>query len=334
MKAITCTRYGAPDQVLRLAEIDEPVVADDAVLVEVHAASVNAADWHLIRGLPYLARLTIGLRRPSFTVPGSDVAGRVVAVGCDVSRFAVGDDVFGTTFMDGFGGFAERVAVAEHRLARKPAHVGFDEAAATPLAATTALQALRDHGHLQRGQRALVIGASGGVGTFAVQIAKSLGAAVTGVCSTNNVALVRSLGADHVIDHTRSDAWDDLGRHDLILQAGGAQTASELRRMVEPGGTLVQISGDSDNRWVGPLGRIVGGKLLSPFVSQTITTFTVRPNLEDLDHIAELLGAGIVRPVIGATHPLARIHDALDQVEHGPARGKVVARPAWSITWP
>lgn len=326
MKAITCSGYGAPEDVLRLADVPGPDLADDGVLVEVHAASLNPADWHLIRGVPYLARLTIGLRRPGFRVPGSDFAGRVVARGSEVTDFDEGDEVFGTTFMDGFGTFAERVALPEHLLARKPAHVSFDDAAATPLAAMTALQALRDHGRIEPGRRVLIIGASGGVGTFAVQIARSLGAEVTGVCSTNNVDLVRSLGADHVIDYAAPGAWDDPGHHDLILQAGGTQAASELRRMLEPDGTLVQISGDSDNRWFGPFGRVVGGQLLSRFVSQTITTFTVHPNRADLDHIAELLAAGRVRPVIATTVPFEQMHDAIAQVESGHTRGKVVVR--------
>lgn len=325
MRAITCNRYGPPDEVLTASDIDEPLVGDHDVLVEVHAASVNAADWHLIRGVPHLARLQIGLRRPGFTVPGSDVAGRVAAVGTGVTTLAPGDEVFGTTFMAGFGAFAERVAVPEHLVARMPTNVGFDEAATVPLAASTALQALRDHGHLEPGQEVLVIGASGGVGTFATQIAKILRARVTGVCSTPNVDLVRSLGADDVIDRT-AGPWGDAGRYDLVLQLGGRQTASDCRHLLTRHGTLVQISGDSDNRWFGPLGRIVGGRLLSGFVSQTLTTFTVRPNRADLDLLATFLRDGRLRPVIDAAYPLDRVADAVRHLEGGHTRGKVVLR--------
>lgn len=324
MRAITCSGYGSPDRVLAATDIDEPVVADDEVLVDVEAASVNPADWHLVRGVPYLARLQIGLRRPSFVVPGSDFAGRVVAVGRAVTTFTVGDDVFGTSFMHGFGAFAERVAVPEDLLAHKPGGIGFGEAAAVPLAGLTALQAVRDRGHIERGGRVLVIGASGGVGTFAVQLAKVFGAEVTGVCSAKNADLVRSLGAGQVIDYTSSGPWEDLGRYDLVVQAAGTRTASELRRLLEPGGTLVQISGESDNRWLGPVGRIAGGRLLSGLVSQTITTFTVGPNASDLTFLATLLDRGEVRPVVDTTYPLDRVADAIAHVERGHTRGKVV----------
>lgn len=326
MKAIICNGYGAPDRVLTTADLDEPVIGDDDVLVDVQAAAVNPADWHLIRGTPYLARLQIGLRRPSFTVPGSDFAGRVVAVGRTVTTLEVGDEVFGTSFMNGFGAFAERVAVPERLVVRKPDGISFDEAAAAPLPGMTALQAVRDHGRVERGQRVLVIGASGGVGSFAVQIAKVLGAEVTGVCSTKNVELVRGLGADHVVDYTEPGAWNDLGRYDLVLQAAGTQTASQCRRLLEPNGTLVQISGDSGNRWVGPLGRIVAGRMLSGFVSQTITTFTVNPNVADLAELATLLDRGEVRPVVAETYPLDRVDDAIALVEAGHTGGKVVLR--------
>lgn len=306
MHAITCTGYGAPDQVLHVTDVDEPALAADAVLVEVHAAAVNPADWHLIRGVPHLARLQIGLRRPPFSVPGSDV--------------------FGTTFMAGFGAFAERVAVPEALVTRKPDTVSFEDAAAVPVAALTALQALRDHGRLRPGQRVLIIGASGGVGTFAVQIARALGAHVTGVCSSTNLDLVRSLGADRVIDDTEPGAWDDRDRYDLVLQAGGTQSAGELRRRLERSGTLVQISGDSANRWIGPLGRVVTGRLLSTFATQTVATFTVRPNRADLDHLSALLDVGSVRVVVDRAYRLDEASDAIAHVEAGHARGKVVLR--------
>ena len=243
-----------------------------------------------------------------------------------MTRLNVGDDVFGTTFMQGFGAFAERVAVSEELVVRKPPNVTHDEAAAVPLAALTALQGLRDHGHLQPGQKVLVIGASGGVGSFAVQIAKAFGADVSGVCSTKNIELVTSLGAGRVIDYTNPGSWDDIDRYDLILQAAGTRTASDCRRLLQPTGTLVQISGESENQWFGPLGRIVAGRLLSSFVSQTITTCTVQPNRNDLELLAGLLDEGKVRPVIDATYPLEEFDDAIRHVEDGHSRGKVVLR--------
>jgi NADPH:quinone reductase-like Zn-dependent oxidoreductase len=241
-----------------------------------------------------------------------------------VTDLDVGDDVFGTSFMHGFGAFAERVAMPEHLVVRKPAGISADAAAATPLAALTALQALRDHGRLQASQRVLVIGASGGVGTFAVQIANALGADVTGVCSTRNVDLVRSHGADHVIDHTVPGVWDDLDPFDLVLQLGGTLTASAGRRLLERHGTLIQLSGDSDNRWFGPFGRIIAGRILSRFVSQTITTFTVSPNKNDLQHLAGLLETGAVRPVIDTTVTFDHVAEAIRHLEAGHTRGKVV----------
>jgi NADPH:quinone reductase-like Zn-dependent oxidoreductase len=324
MKAIICHGYGAPSDVLSIEDIDEPEVGDHDVLVQVHAACINPADWHLIRGVPYVARLQVGLRRPSFTIPGSDFAGRVTAIGEAVSEVRVGDDVFGTTFMLGFGAFAEHLVVPEAVLAPKPDNVSFDEAAAVPLAALTALQGLRDHGRIENGQKVLVIGASGGVGTFAVQIAKYFGAEVTGACSTRNVDLVRSLGADHVIDYTTPGAWDEADQYDLILHVAGGQTASDLRRRLTSEGTLVQISGDSDNRWFGPIGRIIAGQLLSRFVSQTITTFTVQPNRDDLKLLASLIEGGTLRPVVDTTYPLGQFDDAIRHVEEGHTHGKVV----------
>jgi NADPH:quinone reductase-like Zn-dependent oxidoreductase len=324
MRAIICRGYGAPDDVLQLTDIEAPEVANDEVLVHVHATSVNAADWHLVRGVPSIARLQLGLRKPSFNVPGCDIAGRIEAAGKDVTTLHPGDEVFATSFMCGFGTFAERVSVPESLVARKPSNLTFEQAAAVPLAASTALQGLRDHGHIDAGQRVLIVGASGGVGTFAVQIAKAFGAEVTGVCSTRNTDLVRSLGGDHVIDYTEADFADGSHRYDLILQAAGAHSALACRRALTADGTLVQISGDSDNRWVGPLDRIITGRLLSPLVSQTITSFTMRPNREDLDFIRALIEAGKVTPVIDRTYPLNDIHGAIRHVEAGHTRGKVV----------
>jgi len=323
MQAITCTGYGRPTTVLSPADVDEPSLEDDQVLVEVHAASVNPADWHLIGGVPYIARVQIGLRRPSFEIPGSDFAGIVRAVGPAVTTVQPGDEVYGTTFMAGFGAFAERVAVPERLLTHRPRTVSFPDAAAVPLAASTALQALRDHGKVQPGHRVLIIGASGGVGTFAVQLAKHLGATVTGVCSSGNVELVRSLGADHVIDYTREDITKTTDRYDVIVQVAGTQGARRLRRLLTRHGTLVQLSGDSANRWFGPLGRIIGGRLLSIVVPQTVTSFTVQPNREDLEVIASLIDSGAVRTVLDRTYALEELPAALEHVETGRTRGKV-----------
>ncbi|HUR23048.1 MAG TPA: NAD(P)-dependent alcohol dehydrogenase [Acidimicrobiales bacterium] len=324
MRAIICRAYGPPDEVLELTEADEPAVADDEVLVCVHATSVNAADWHIVRAVPRIARLQFGLRAPNFAVPGCDFAGVAEAVGTNVTTVRPGDEVFASSFMHGFGAFAERVSVPERLVARKPSNLTFEQAAAVPLAAMTALQALRDHGHVESGGKVLVVGASGGVGTFAVQIAKALGAEVTGVCSSRNTDMVRSLGADHVIDYTTADFTEGGRRYDLILQAAGATSARACRRALTAQGTLLQISGTSDNRWIGPLSRILSGRLLSPFVSQTITSFTVQPNREDLGLIGSLIEAGEVAPVIDRTYSLRDIHDAVRHVETGHARGKVV----------
>ena len=290
MRAITCAGYGRPTDVLAPADVDEPAVEDDQVLVEVHAASVNPADWHLIRGIPYLARLQIGLRRPSFEIPGSDFAGVVAAVGPAVTTVRPGDEVYGTTFMAGFGAFAERVAVPERLVTHRPSNVSFEDAASVPLAASTALQALRDHGKVEPGQRVLIIGASGGVGTYAVQLAKHLGATVTGVCSTRNVELVRSLGADHVIDYTIDDVTETTERYDLVLQVAGTHRASRLRRLLTPDGH----ARPAQRRLPATAGsvRSAGSSpdACSPiFVGQTITSFTVQPNRDDLELLASLV---------------------------------------------
>jgi NADPH:quinone reductase-like Zn-dependent oxidoreductase len=332
MRAITCTGYGRPADVLAPADVDEPTLAEDQVLVTVQAASVNPADWHLIRGMPYLARLQIGLRRPNFTIPGSDFAGVVEAVGPAVATLRPGDEVYGTTFMAGFGAFAERVAVPERLLTHRPRHVSFQDAAAVPLAASTALQALRDHGKVQPGYRVLIIGASGGVGTYAVQLAKHLGATVTGVCSTNNIELVRSLGADDVIDYTKQDVTEAADRYDVILQIAGAHRAARLRRILTSNGTLIQLSGDSPNRWIGPLGRILAGRLLSTVVGQTITSFTVQPNRDDLKLLASLLDNGTLQTHIDRTYSLDDLGEALAHLETGRTRGKTTVTPPTGST--
>ena len=306
MRAVVQSDYGAPGDVLRVQDVATPAPGEGEVLVRVRAAAVNPVDFHLVRGTPYIARLSFGLR-PKHPVPGCDLAGVTED----------GTEVVGTTFMRRFGAFAEYAVVPKELLAPKPADMTFEQAAALPLAAMTALQALRDHGGIAAGDRVLIIGASGGVGSFAVQIAKSHGAEVTGVCSSRNVELVRSLGADHVLDYTREGIGDG---YDLIFQVAGSATASELRRSLTPRGRLVMISGESRGRWIGPMGRALRGQLMRPFVKQSIATFTVAPTAADLAHVAELgLTAAIER-----TYPLADAAAAIAHVEDGHARGKVV----------
>ena len=327
MKAIVSRAYGPPDQVLRVEDLDIPVAGDDDVVVRTRASSVNPADWHLIRGEPRIARAQVGVRRPKYPVLGCDVSGEVHAVGAGVTDLRPGDEVFGSPFMRGFGAFAEYVRVPRDCLAAKPANLGHEQAAAVPLAALTALQGLRDHGHLTAGQRVLVIGASGGVGTFAVQIARSFDAVVTGVCSARNVDLVRSLGADHVVDYSSEDVTRSSERYDLVLQVAGSHPASALRRVLTPRGVLVMISGDSEGRWVGPVGRMVAARLSSPFVGQTLTSFTVTASGDDLADVARLVEAGTVTPVIDRTYAFEAVPDALLHLETGRARGKVVIAP-------
>jgi NADPH:quinone reductase-like Zn-dependent oxidoreductase len=273
-----------------------------------------------MRGLPYIMR-PIGLRIPKDGGFGSDVAGQVEAVGKAVTRFRPGDEVFAHVLS---GGFAEYTCVSEDVLGRKPANLTFEQAAAVPLAALTALQGLRDHGRVQPGQKVLIIGASGGVGTFAVQIAKSFGADVTGVCSTRNVDLVRSIGADHVIDYTQEDFTQSGQKYDLILQLAGTRSASDCRRALTSGGTLLLSSGESDGRWIGPLDRIIKALVLSPFVSQRLAPFEAKRSREDLQALKELIESGKVSPVIDRTYPLSDLPDAMRYLEEGHARGKVV----------
>jgi NADPH:quinone reductase-like Zn-dependent oxidoreductase len=323
MKAVVSTKYGPPD-VLELTEVEKPVPKDDEALVKVHAASVNPADWHFLRGEPYVARLQLGLRKPKVRVLGCDVSGRVEAVGKNVTMFEPGDEVFGSPFMHGFGAFAEYVCVPEELLAPKPANLSFEQAAAVPLTASTALQGLRKHEGIEPGQKVLIVGASGGVGTFAVQIAKAFDAEVTGVCGTRNVEMVRSLGADHVIDYTREDFVQGGRRYDLIFQLAGTRSPSECRRALVPKGTLVLSSGESDGRWIGPIGRIIKALALSPFVSQKMVSFTVEPNQADLRFLKQLIEAGKLVAVIDTTYPLAEVPEAIRYLEEGHARGKVL----------
>jgi NADPH:quinone reductase-like Zn-dependent oxidoreductase len=319
MKAIAYHRYGPPE-VLGLEEVDEPVVQDDDVLVRVRAASVNPRDWHFLRGLPYVVR-PVGLRRPKSGVLGSDIAGQVEAVGKAVTRFRPGDEVFAFVLS---GAFAEHAAVPQAVLGPKPATLTFEQAATVPLAALTALQGLRDHGRVQPGQKVLILGASGGVGTFAVQLARSFGAEVTGVSSTRNLELVRSLGADHVIDYTREDFTRNGQTYDLIFQLAGTRSPSDLRRALTPKGTLVLSSGESDGRWIGPLGRVIKAAVLSPFLRQRLVTFEAKQSKDDLRVLKELVESGKLVPVIDRTYPLIETSEAIRYLETGHARGKVV----------
>jgi len=318
LKAITDHRYGSPN-VLELQEVDKPIVNDEEVLVRVRAASVNPRDWHIMRGLPYIVRPQ--MRKLRSGVLGSDVAGQVEAVGKDVTRFRPGDEVFAHVLT---GAFAEYTCVPEEFLGLKPVTLTFEQAAAVPLAALTALQGLRNHGRIESGQKVLIIGASGGVGTFAVQIAKWLGAHVTGVCSTRNVDLVRSIGADHVIDYTREDFTQNGQKYDLTLQLAGTRSPSECRRALTSKGTLLLSSGESSGRWIGPLGRIIKAVLLSPFVSQRLAPFEAKRSKEDLQVLKELIEAGKVMPVIDRTYSLSEVPEAIRYLEEGHARGKVV----------
>lgn len=320
MKAIVYRCYGAPD-VLRFEEVEKPVPADNEVLVKVRAASVNPLDWHFMRGAPYVMRLDAGIGAPKNPRLGMDFSGTIESVGKSVTRFKPGDEVFGSRN----GAFAEYVRVREDRaLMLKPANVTHEQAAAVPIAAVTALQALRDHGHLKPGQKVLINGASGGVGTFAVQIAKSYGAEVTGVCSTRNVQLVRSLGADHVVDYTQQDFIQGDQRYDLILDTVGNRPLLDYRRVLTPSGIFVIVGGPSDNPWIGPLTVALKAKLLSPFVGQEFKFFMAKMNPQDLHVLGELMQSGKVTPVIDQRFPLRETPAAIRHVETGHARGKVI----------
>jgi NADPH:quinone reductase-like Zn-dependent oxidoreductase len=316
MIAIVQETYGSAD-VLQLNEIDKPPVGDGAALVRVHATSVNPADWHAISGTPLVARFAFGVRKPKNRVPGTDLAGVVEAVGKDVTKLRLGDEVFGWSI----GAFAEYACTPEDHLVPKPANLTFEQAAAFPIAATTALQGLRDWGQLRAGQKVLVIGASGGVGTFAVQIAKALGAEVTGVCSTRNVEMVRSLGADQVIDYTQQDPLLGGKRYDLIFQLAGTASPSRCRRALTPKGTLLLSSGDG--RFTG-MGRMAAAAVSGPFVSQALVMRVAKLNQADLLALTELIEAGKVAPVIDRTFAFGETPAAVRYCEEGHTRGKVV----------
>jgi len=319
MKAVVYCDYGSPD-VLKLEAVEKPVPSDSQLLIRVRAASVNPLDWHYMRGTPYIGRLGMGLRKPANTRLGVDFAGTVESVGRSVTQFKPGDEVFGGRT----GALAEYVTVRENgAVVLKPANLTFEEAAAVGVAAITALQGLRDEGKLQPGQKVLINGASGGVGTFAVQIAKAFGADVTGVCSTRNVDLVRSLGADQVIDYTKEDFTKSTQRYDLILDNVGNHSLSDLRRVVTPKGTYVMVGGPS-GRWIDPLPRAFKAIVLAPFVSQDMGMFLAVLNKKDLTVLRDLMEAGKVKPVIDRRYKLSEVREAIGYLETGRARGKVV----------
>jgi NADPH:quinone reductase-like Zn-dependent oxidoreductase len=319
MRAIVHEKFGPPD-VLQLREVEPPALTDDGVLVRVHASSVNPFDWHYLTGIPYLARIGAGLRKPKTQRLGTDFAGTVEAVGKDVTDFKAGDEVFGARN----GAFGEYVCV-RRSIAHKPANVSFEDAAASPIAGVTALQGLRDKGRIQAGQKVLVNGASGGVGTFAVQIAKALGAEVTGVCSTRNVATARSIGADRVIDYTQEDFTRHAERYDLMLDIAGDRSWSLVKRVLREGGTAVIVGGPKSNRWVGRLGKSIAERVLSiPGGRTLVTPFLASLNRDALTFLAGLLEAGSVKPVIERRYQLNEVPEALRYIGEGHAQGKLV----------
>ncbi|MFI5179793.1 MAG: NAD(P)-dependent alcohol dehydrogenase [Thermoanaerobaculia bacterium] len=316
MKAISYAEYGSPD-VLHLTEVSKPVPTDDEVLIRIRAASLNALDWRLMRGKPFFTRFMMGgLRKPKLTRPGVDLAGEVEAVGKNVTQFKAGDEVFGVSH----GAFAEYVCAVEDRLALKPANISFEDAAAVPLAAITALQGLRDWGRIRRGQKVLVDGASGGVGTFAVQLAKSFGAEVTAVCSTRNVDMARSIGADHVMDYTREDFTRTGQHYDLILAANAYHSIFDYRRALGPDGIYVMAGGG----WAQIFQSLFLGPFLSRIGSKKSCFFMAKLNKTDLALLKELLAAGRIVPVIDRRYPLREVAEAIRYLEEGHARGKVV----------
>ncbi len=321
MKAMVFTTYGSPD-VIEFKDVAKPTPMDNEVLIKIHAASANPLDWHLMRGEPFLARIENGLFKPKNTKLGADVAGRVEAVGRNVTQFQVGDEVFGAISLNMLGSFAEYVCTPEELLALKPAKMTFEQAAAVPEAAFTALQGLRDKGQIQPGQKVLINGASGGVGTFAIQIAKSYGTEVTGVCSTRNLDMVRSIGADHVIDYTKEDFTRKGQQYDLVFDAVGNLSVSDYQRALSPNG-ICSVAGFTT------MSLLFQVMFLGAWVSKTGSKKigrmeTAKPNKKDLVIIKELLEAGKVVPVIDRTYPLSQVPEAIRYLETGRARGKVV----------
>jgi NADPH:quinone reductase-like Zn-dependent oxidoreductase len=322
MRSIVQDRYdSAPEGALRLGEIDRPTPGVGEGLVRVHAASVDRGTWHLMAGLAYPVRLVTGLRRPRFTNPGRTLAGTVEAVGAGVTEFRPGDEVFGIA--SGNGTFAEYVVAPAGKLAPKPSNLSFDEAATAPVSGLTALQAVRDHGRVRAGDAVLVIGASGGVGSFAVQIAKALGAEVTGVGSTAKVDLIKALGADHVVDYTRDDVTDGTHRYDVVLDIGGNRPLTRLRRALSPRGRLVIVGGETGGRWLDGLDRQFRAMALSPFVRQRLGWFIASENAADLRALAELIESGAVTPAVDRRYGLEDTPLAIRQMLDGQIRGKV-----------
>ncbi len=318
MKAIVRTKYGSPD-ILELKDIVKPVPMDNQVLVKVYAASVNPLDWHILRGIPFLVRLMgFGLLRPKHQILGADISGLVEAVGANVTQFKVGDEVYGS----GMGGFAEYTCVREDKLVLKPAAMTFEQAAAVPVAGLTALQGLRDHGQIQPGQKVLINGASGGVGTFAVQIAKALGAHVTGVCSGPNLEMVRSLGADNVIDYTKEEFWRSENEYDLIIDNAAFYSIRKTLRALKPTGIYVLIGGSSSTMSL--LKSLIFNPLISRIMGRKLVSFIASMNQPDLVVLKELLEAGKVVPVIDKKYSLSEVPQAIRYVEEGHTRGKVV----------
>jgi NADPH:quinone reductase-like Zn-dependent oxidoreductase len=317
MRAILQDSYGDADE-WRVGEIAVPEIAAKEVLVKVAAAGLDRGTWHLMTGLPYLGRLAFGMRKPKYPVPGRDLAGTVVAVGSSVTRFAVGDAVFGI----GIGSFSEYAAAREAKLARTPANVTTEQAAVVPISGLTALHALRDAGRLQQGQGVLIVGASGGVGSFAVQLAKALGATVAGVCSTAKIDFVRTLGVDRVIDYTRDDFADGSQLYDLILDIGGNSSLSRLRRAMTPKGTLVIVGGEEGGNLTG-MGRQLRALVLSSFVSQRMTFLVPKENYSDLERLVEFIEAGAVIPSVDREYPLEQAADAMRQLVAGNVQGKL-----------
>lgn len=318
MQAIVQDRYGDAGT-LRLGSIARPALADNEILIQVRAAGLDRGTWHLMTGKPYLMRLALGFRGPKNPVPGRDVAGIVEAVGSAVTRFAGGEVVYGVAL----GSFAEYAVAREDKLAHKPAKLSFEQAAVVPISAGTALQALTDHGRVEAGQQVLVIGASGGVGSYAVEIAKALGAVVTGVASAGKLDLVRSLGADHVLDYARDD-WAEGTRHyDLVLDIAGNPRLSRLRRALTPKGTAVLVGGEDGGNLTGGMNRSLRALMLSPLVSQRFAWFIAKERADDLDRLAPFLETGTVTPSIDRTYPLDQVPEAMRHLEAGLVRGKV-----------
>ena len=318
MKAMVYINYGQPE-VLHLEEVEKPAPKDDEVLIRVHAASVTFGDLAAVKGEPFMVRLSLGLREPKFKIPGKDLAGRVEAVGAKVKEFKPGDEVFGDISECGWGAYAEYVAVPENAIVLKPTNISFQQAAAAPESAVVALQGLRDKGHIQPGQKVLIYGASGGIGTFAVQIAKSFGAEVTGVCSTRNLELVRSIGADHLIDYTKEDFAGNGQRYDLILATAGYRSLFDYQRALSPKGNYVATGGS--------MAQVFQPMLLGPWLStggRKLSNLAMKPNKKDLTFIKELIEAGKVTPVIDKSFPLSELPEALRYYGKGHSRGKVV----------